>query len=144
MSDMTLSDLAEAMRDIDFAMLSTRTEGGDIAARPMSNNRDVTYDGDSYFFTYEEARTVSDIERDPKVGLSFQGKTGLLGKPPLFIAVEGAAELIRDKAQFEAHWNSDLDYWFEDGIETPGVVLIKVHADRIHYWNGRDEGDVTP
>lgn len=144
MSDMTLSDLAEAMRDIDFAMLSTRTEGGDIAARPMSNNRDVSYDGDSFFFTYEEARTVSDIERNPKVGLSFQGKAGLLGKPPLFIAVEGTAELIRDKAQFEAHWNSDLDYWFEDGIETPGVVLIKVHADRIHYWNGRDEGDVTP
>lgn len=144
MSDMTLSDLAEAMRDIDFAMLSTRTEGGDIAARPMSNNRDVNYDGDSYFFTYEEARTVSDIERDPKVGLSFQGKAGLLGKPPLFISVEGTAELIRDKAQFAAHWNSDLDYWFEDGIDTPGVVLVKVHADRLHYWNGKDEGDLTP
>ncbi|NDV86349.1 pyridoxamine 5'-phosphate oxidase family protein [Aurantimonas aggregata] len=144
MSDMTLSDLAEAMRDIDFAMLSTKTGAGDIAARPMSNNRDVDYDGDSFFFTYEEARTVSDIERDPKVGLSFQGKAGLLGKPPLFISVEGTAELIRDKAQFEAHWNSDLDYWFEDGIDTPGVVLIRVHADRIHYWNGKDEGDVTP
>jgi general stress protein 26 len=144
MSDMTLSDLAEAMRDIDFAMLSTKTGAGDIAARPMSNNRDVDYDGDSFFFTYEEARTVSDIERDPKVGLSFQGKAGLLGKPPMFISVEGTAELIRDKSQFEAHWNSDLDYWFEDGIDTPGVVLIKVHADRIHYWNGKDEGDVTP
>lgn len=144
MSQMTLSDLAEAMRDIDFAMLSTKTAAGDIAARPMSNNRDVDYDGDSFFFTYEEARTVADIERDRKVGLSFQGKAGLLGKPPLFISVEGSAELIRDKAQFEAHWNSDLDYWFEDGIDTPGVVLIKVHADRIHYWNGKDEGDVTP
>ncbi|UIJ71597.1 pyridoxamine 5'-phosphate oxidase family protein [Aurantimonas sp. HBX-1] len=144
MSQMTLSDLAEAMRDIDFAMLSTKTAAGDIAARPMSNNRDVDYDGDSFFFTYEEARTVADIERDRKVGLSFQGKAGLLGKPPLFISVEGSAELIRDKAQFEAHWNADLDYWFEDGIDTPGVVLIKVHADRIHYWNGKDEGDITP
>ena len=144
MSQMTLSDLAEAMRDIDFAMLSTKTAAGDLAARPMSNNRDVDYDGDSFFFTYEEARTVADIERDRKVGLAFQGKAGLLGKPPLFISVEGSAELIRDKAQFEAHWNSDLDYWFEDGIDTPGVVLIKVHADRIHYWNGKDEGDVTP
>jgi general stress protein 26 len=132
------------MRDIDFAMLSTRTEGGEIAARPMSNNRDVTYDGDSFFFTYEAARTVSDIERDPKVGVAFQGKAGLLGKPPLFISVEGTAEIIRDKAQFEAHWNADLDYWFENGIDTPGVVLIRVHADRLHYWNGRDEGDLTP
>jgi general stress protein 26 len=38
---MTLSDLAKWMRDIDFAMLSTRTEGGAIAGRPMSNNGDV-------------------------------------------------------------------------------------------------------
>jgi general stress protein 26 len=142
MTDMTLSDLSDAMRDIDFCMLSTRTEGGAIAARPMSNNGDVAYEGDSFFFTYEEARTVSDIERDPKVGLGFQGKKGLLGKPPLFISVEGVAELIRDKAAFEAHWTKDLDTWFKDGIDTPGIVLVKVHAARIHYWNGEDEGEI--
>jgi hypothetical protein len=94
---MTLSDLSEEMRSIDFAMLSTRTEGGEIAGRPMSNNGDVVFDGDSYFFTYEQSRTVADIRRDPKVSLSFQGKAGLLGKPPIFIAIEGQAELIRDK-----------------------------------------------
>ncbi|WP_061936910.1 pyridoxamine 5'-phosphate oxidase family protein [Aureimonas sp. AU22] len=142
MADMTLKDISDAMADIDFCMLSTRTEGGDIAARPMSNNGDVAYEGDSWFFTYEEARTVSDIERDPKVGLGFQGKKGLLGKPPIFISVEGRAELIRDKAAFEAHWTKDLEYWFKDGVDTPNLVLIKVHASRIHFWNGEDEGEV--
>lgn len=142
MADMTLKDISDAMADIDFCMLSTRTEGGDIAARPMSNNGDVAYEGDSWFFTYEKARTVSDIERDPKVGLGFQGKKGLLGKPPIFISVEGRAELIRDKAAFEAHWTKDLEYWFKDGVDTPNLVLIKVHASRIHFWNGEDEGEV--
>ncbi|KQT52860.1 MULTISPECIES: pyridoxamine 5'-phosphate oxidase family protein [unclassified Aureimonas] len=142
MSDMTLHALAKAMKDIDFCMLSTRAASGDIAARPMSNNGDVEYDGDSYFFTYEEAHTVADIERDRKVGLGFQGSKGLLGKPPLFISVEGEAELIRDKAAFEAHWTSDLDYWFKDGIDTPGIVLIKVHATRVHYWDGKHEGEI--
>ena len=139
---MTLEDLSKKMAEIDFAMLSTRAENGAIAARPMSNNGDVDYDGDSWFFTYEEAHTVADIERDKKVGLSFQGSKSLLGKPPLFISVEGDAELIRDKAAFEAHWTKDLDYWFEQGIDTPNIVLIKVHATRIHYWNGKDEGEV--
>ena len=143
MSQMTLPDISEAMRDIDFCMLSTRTAGGDIAARPMSNNRDVEYEGDAYFFSYEDAHTISDIERDPKVGLSFQGKKRLLGKPPIFIAVEGRAELIRDKGAFADHWTSDLDYWFKDGIDTPGVVLIKVNATRVHYWNGEEEGEVA-
>lgn len=142
MADMTLADLSKKMADIDFCMLSTRTAGGEIAARPMSNNGDVEYDGDSYFFSYEEAHTIADIEREPKVGLSFQGKKGLLGKPPLFAAVEGNAELIRDKSAFEAHWTSDLDYWFKDGIDTPNIVLIKVHATRVHYWDGEDEGEI--
>lgn len=142
MSQMTLSDLSDKMRDIDFAMLSTRAEGGQIAARPMSNNGDVDYDGDSFFFTFEQSHTVQDIQRDPQVGLSFTGAKGLLGKPPIFISVEGNAELIRDKAAFEAHWTEDLDYWFKDGIDTPGIVLIKVHASRLHYWDGQDDGEI--
>jgi general stress protein 26 len=52
MAEMTLSDIAEKMRDIDIAMLSTHTDGGIIASRPMSNNRDVEFDGDSYYFTW--------------------------------------------------------------------------------------------
>lgn len=142
MSDKTLAQLAESMATIDFAMLSTRTDGGQLAARPMSNNGDVKYDGDSYFFTYDASRTVSDAARDPHVGLSFQGQKGLLGKPPLFIAVEGKAELIRDKTAFEKHWNKDLERWFDKGVDTPGLVLLKVHAERIHWWDGVEGGEL--
>ncbi len=143
MSEMTVADLSEAMRDIDFAMLSTRTEGGAIASRPMSNNRKVDYEGNSFFFSYDSARTVADIDRDNKVGLSFAGSKGLLGKPPLFIAIEGVAELVRDKAVFADNWSKDLDRWFQQGVDTPGLVLIKVSAQRIHYWKGEDEGELV-
>jgi general stress protein 26 len=139
----TLSDLSEKMRDIDFAMLSTHTDGGAIAARPMSNNRQVDYDGDSFYFAHDSARSVHDIAADPQVGLSFLGKSGVLGLRPFFVAVEGKAELIRDKAAFEAHWTSDLDRWFEQGADTPGLVLIKVRAARVHYWDGEDEGEIA-
>ena len=139
----TLADLSEKMRDIDFAMLSTHTAGGAIGARPMSNNRDVEYDGDSFYFAHDSARSVHDIAADPQVGLSFLGKSGLLGRRPFFVAVEGRAELIRDKAQFAEHWTTDLDRWFEQGVETPGLVLIKVAATRVHYWDGEDEGEIA-
>jgi general stress protein 26 len=109
----------------------------------MSNNRDVDYTGDSYYFANDQTRTVSDIEADPNVSLSFQGSSGVLGQRPLFVSVEGTAELIRDKAQFKAHWTSDLDRWFPNGVDTPGVVMIRVRATRMHYWNGMDEGEVT-
>lgn len=142
MADKTLSDIAEKMRGIDIAILSTHTEGGQIANRPMSNNGDVAYDGDSYYFTFEEALTVRDIERDPNVALGFAGKSGIFTTSGLYIAVEGHAELIRDKQAFEAHWTPDLDEWFENGVDSPNLVLIKVHAKRIKYWDGTDEGEV--
>ncbi len=139
----TLPELAHAMRDIDFAMLLTHSEGGEIAGRPMSNNAEVDYDGDSFYFSDGDTRTVRDIEGNPKVALSFQGNTSLLGKPGLMVAVEGRAELIRDKAVFAEHWTKDIDRWFAQGVDTPGLVLIKVHASRIHFWDGEDEGELS-
>ena len=72
----SLSDLSDKMREIDIAMLMTRTDGGAIAGRPMSNNGDVEYDGDSYYFTMSDARMVADIEADPTVSLAFQAEFG--------------------------------------------------------------------
>ncbi|HYJ29682.1 MAG TPA: pyridoxamine 5'-phosphate oxidase family protein [Allosphingosinicella sp.] len=139
MAEKSLADLAGKMKDIDFAILSTRTEGGAIAGRPMSNNREVDYDGDGWFFACGDTRTVADIERDPRVGLGYQAKSGMLGMKPFFLTVEGRAELIRDKARFAEHWTKDLDRWFEQGVDTPGLVLIRVAAERLHYWDGYDE-----
>ena len=140
----TLSDLSKKMKEFDFCFLSTHSEGGTIAGRPMSNNGDVEYEGDSYFFTSDDTLTVSDIQRDSKVALSFQGPKSLLGKPGLMIAIEGGAELIRDKAAFKEHWTPDIERWFEKGVDTPDLVLIKVHATRIHYWDGEDQGEIKP
>ena len=142
MAERSLKDISEKMRDIDFAMLSTRTEGGAIATRPMSNNRQVDYDGDSYFFTLESTRTVGDIRREPCVGLSYQGKSGALGMKPFFITIEGRGELIDDKSRFAEHWTKDLDSWFKDGIDTPGLLLVRVEAERLHYWDGYEEAEI--
>jgi general stress protein 26 len=142
MAEKSLSDISEAMRDIDSCMLSTRTRSGSIAARPMSNNREVDYDGDSYFFACDSAHSIGEIDADANVGLTYHAKDHLLGKPGIFIAIEGKAELIRDKGRFEEHWTDGLDRWFKDGVDTPGLVLIKVHADKLHYWDGGEEGEV--
>ena len=115
----TLADISEAMKDIDFCMLLSRAEDGSIGGRPMSNNREVAYEGTSWFFTCDHHRSVADIERDASIGLSYQGKAGLLGivgKPGMFIHVEGEARLVRDKAAFAEHWEKGLDMWFEQGL----------------------------
>jgi general stress protein 26 len=142
MANYTIKEISDKIRDIDFAMLFTKSDNGELAGRPMSNNGKVEYQGDSFFFAYDSTRTAQDIMGDPKVGLSYQGSGNLFGKPPIFIAMEGHASLIRDKLALASRWSQDLDRWFPQGIDTPGVVMIKVSSSRIHYWDGSDEGEL--
>ncbi|RYF35102.1 MAG: pyridoxamine 5'-phosphate oxidase [Comamonadaceae bacterium] len=130
-----IEDIASKMRKLDICSFTTVTENGGLATRPMSNNGDVAYDGNSWFFTNERTRLVSDIEGNAAVSLAFEGMDGL------YIAVAGQARLIRDKAQFEAHWVPDLDAWFDQGADTPGLVLIQVAAERVKYWRGEENGE---
>ena len=142
----TLAEISEDMKQIDFCTLATHAPNGTIGARPMSNNSEVDYDGDSYFFTYQDRQMVADIERDPNVAMTYLGSAGLkgiLGAPGQFIHVEGKASIIRDKARFEEHWDKSLDRWFPQGTDTPGLTMIEVNATRIHYWDGEDEGEVA-
>lgn len=139
----SLKDLSDKMQDIDFCMLSTREAAGSISCRPMSNNGDVEYDGDSWFFSYDNTRKVRAIDHQPEVALSFTGSPSLLGSPGIFITIEGRASIIRDKAEFEKHWVKDLDMWFPQGIDTPGMVLLKVRAEHIEYWDGDENHTVS-
>ena len=144
MSVLTLPELSKKMAKLDFAMMTTIALDGGVTARPMSNNGDVEYEGSSYFFAYAESRKVTEIRADTHVGLSYTGAVGMLGGPPLFVEVEGSATLIEDKAAFADHWTKDLDRYFPEGIGTPGVVMIQVRAEAIRYWDGGDEGTITP
>ncbi|MGO4513734.1 hypothetical protein CT676_42215 [Bradyrhizobium sp. MOS001] len=60
----------------------------------------------------------------------------------VYIAVEGTAKLVRDKAAFEKHWTPDLDEWFEEGTDTPGLVLLEVKASRIKVWERNKEREL--
>ncbi|MGH8044433.1 MAG: pyridoxamine 5'-phosphate oxidase family protein, partial [Stenotrophomonas sp.] len=76
MTTLTLHDLAKKMAGIDFAMLQTFAPNHEIAGRPMSNNGDVDYDGDSWFFALDSTDMVRELQAEPNVALSFTGSKG--------------------------------------------------------------------
>lgn len=129
--------ISNKMKDLDICMLSTTSERGIVSTRPMSNNRDVKYNGESFFFSDEMTQKVRDISKNSSVSLSFMGKKGL------YIIVKGKARIIKSKAKMEEHWVPSLEQWFKDGIGTKGLVMVAVKAQRIHYWNNYKEGEIT-
>lgn len=141
MNPLTLKEITSRMRCIDIAMLMTQTEDGRIAGRPMSNNQEVDGKGNSYYFALGYSHVVHEIERHPQVALSFQADAHLFGNP-VRINVQGKAEVIRDAEAFHEHWSHRLDHWFDRGPDTPGLVMIKVHAQHVHYWDGASQGEL--
>ena len=136
MADKTLKEIAAKMANLDIALLTTHTSRGQLSSRPMSNNGDVEYDGNSYYFTYDGSRTVADITENAHVSLGFSGPKRL------YVSIVGTAQLIRQRATLEKHWLPELKRWFTDGLDTPGIVLIRVQANRIKYWQDEDEGEL--
>ena len=136
MAELQLNDISKMMRKLDICMMTTTAPDGAITSRPMSNNGDVEYDGNSYFFTYEQSELISELKENDKVNLGF------IGKDELYISVTGRAQLITEKAVLKEHWLDELDQWFEDGIDTPGIILIHVKAERVRFWHKEEEGEV--
>ena len=139
MSERTLSDIATKLKAIDIAMLVTKTGSeGAIAARPMSNNKDVNEDdGTTFHFATDDGRIDDDLKRSDQCGATYS-------EGEFYAAVQGTGKLHRDRAIMEKHWVKDLEKWFEDGLDTDGLILIEVKPDRIVWWDGREQGELTP
>ena len=137
-----MADIAKRIRHIDHAMLMTHGAQGHINGRPMSSTHELDHSGDTFFFTWDDSSLVREIERDPKVALAYQGGRQRLGAPGVHVNIEGTATVVRDRAQFVEHWSPDLERWFGQGLDTPGLVMIRVHARRVHYWDGAAEGEI--
>ncbi len=126
-----LAKLREIVKAVDICMLTTVDEQGDLHSRPMSNNREVEFDGDLWFFTYGSSHKVDEVGRAPKVNASFADVD-----EQQYASVSGRAEVVRDKAKIEELWQPQLKAWFPEGTETPDIALLKVTVERAEYWDG--------
>lgn len=119
------------LKDIDLCMLTTIDEEGDLHSRPMSLNSDVDKAGNLWFFTSSNSHKASEIEKRPKVNVSFVDS-----KNQQYVSVSGVATLVRDKAKIKELWKPVLKAWFPDGPDQPDVALLKVSLEKAEYWDG--------
>jgi len=130
-----LQAVAKLLAKLDICMLTTHAEDGTLHGRPMSNNGDVEFDGDSWFFARADSRKIGEIEATPAVELAFIDTAN-----GVWVNVEGQASVVRDDVERKRQlWHDDLERWFQDGPEDPEVVLIKVEAAHIDAWSGEED-----
>lgn len=120
--------IKELVEDIDFTMLTTLDAAGNLVGRPMST-REMDDNGDIWFFTSEDTKKVDEIEADHDVSLSYVDAKGMR-----FVSIGGTARVVHDRAKMEELYTPSLDIWFEDGLDTPGVALLRVTPVEAEFW----------
>jgi len=123
--------LKELLKDIDFCMLTTVNDTGDLHSRPMSLNREIDDEGNLWFFTSSKSLKIHEIEKSPKVNASFANT-----EDSKYVSVSGTAKLVTDRAKFKELWKPILKAWFPDGPEQADLALLKVHLEQAEFWDG--------
>lgn len=118
----------ELVEDIDFTMLTTTDDEGNLVSRPMST-RQMDAAGDIWFFTSEDTEKVDEARAHRDVGLAYSDAKGMR-----YVSVAGTASIVHDHAKMAELYSPSLDIWFEDGLETPGIALLKVTPRVTEFW----------
>ena len=126
----------ELVKDAKICMLTTMTADGRHVSRPMAV-QDVEFDGDLWFFTYSDSDLVEQIATHPQVNVSFSD-----AKQNAWTSVAGAAVRTDDPAKAKELWSPMLKAWFPDGLDTPNLTLVKVHAETAEYWDAAHSSNV--
>lgn len=129
MENNELKKLAELVKDIKFAMLTTIDEDGELRSRPMATT-EIKEGKEIYFFTEENSGKVNELDKNHKVNISYADKDD-----QVYVSVSGNATHIRDKNKIKELWRPALKAWFPKGTEDPNICLLKVDITKAEYWD---------
>ncbi|MET7969679.1 pyridoxamine 5'-phosphate oxidase family protein [Micromonospora sp. NPDC005305] len=121
--------VTELIRDARICLLTTTAVDGRLVSRPMGL-QEAEFDGDLWFFAYADSAKVRQIRVNPQVNVGFSDQ-----RHHAWVSVAGTAVEQWDRARAERLWNPLLKAWFPDGLDTPGITLIRVHAGSAEYWD---------
>lgn len=120
--------IVELIKNSEMCMFTTMQKDGKHVSRPMAMQK-IEFDGDLWFFTYDNTEKVEEFEHHPQVNIAFNN-----GKST-WVSISGKAKLVYNKEKMKELWSPEHKAWFPDGLETKHLALIKVKADSAEYWD---------
>ncbi|MEO8122919.1 MAG: pyridoxamine 5'-phosphate oxidase family protein [Burkholderiales bacterium] len=138
MDDKTLEETREHLwnliKDMRFAMFTTRHGNGHLHSRPMTTqNSKVDEDQSLWFFASRSGQPVVDIGAEPVVNISFADP----GKDT-YVSVSGTAAVVDDRAKKQQLWSKMTEAWFPKGVDDPDLALVRVSIAHAEYWDVKE------
>ena len=141
MTTNTITDPTEArtklwdlVKDIRFAMFTTRHANGHLHSRPMTTqNSNLDEDQNLWFFMSRKGEPVADLIADPTVNVAY-ADTG----EDSYVSVSGTAAVVEDKAKKQQLWSKMAEAWFPGGVDDPDLALVCVKISHANYWDVKE------
>lgn len=125
----SIKKIGEFINEIDFTMMTTIDDNGELQSRPMSTQK-VEFDGTVWFFTYEDTTKIEHIKANQHINLAYSSPDD-----QTYVSLKGNAIMLKDRNKMEELWSPELKAWFPDGLETDGITLMKVTVETAEYWD---------
>jgi general stress protein 26 len=117
------------IKDARVAMLTSEDQGR-MRSRPMVASQKNFDDGCLWFFTRSDSPKAEQVAREHQVNAAYASASD-----NSFVSLSGAASLVFDRGDIDAHWNEMVKAWFADGKDDPHLALLKVNVDQAQYWD---------
>ena len=126
--------LWKMIKDIKFAMFTTRHGNGHLHARPMTTQNKTLGDDDSlWFFMSRASDPVADLRADPTVGAIYADPSS-----DTYVSVSGSAAEVDDLAKKRELWNKITEAWFPGGPTDPDLALVQLKIAHADYWDVKE------
>jgi general stress protein 26 len=124
-----IEQVAELIRGLRVAMLTTVGGDGELHSRPMAT-QDADFDGTLWFFTAADSEKTAELERDARVNVAYASD-----EKGRYVSLSGAARLVRDQQKMRELWKPVLKAWFPGGLEDPELALLEITVTAGEYWD---------
>jgi general stress protein 26 len=124
--------IAELVKDIHIAMMTTVAKDGTMNSRPMAV-QNAPFDGKLWFLARSDSGKVEEVVQDEHVTLTFAEP-----KSSKYIAIKGKASASQDRGKIRELWSPMYKAWFPGGENDPQIVVIGVEVTEADYWEASD------
>jgi general stress protein 26 len=123
--------LWDLIKDIRFAMFTTRHSNGHLHARPMTTqNSQLDEDSNLWFFMSRSGEPVADLMADATVNVSYADPGA-----DSYVSVSGTASVVDDLAKKQQLWSKLAEAWFPGGAADTDLALVRVKIVHANYWD---------
>ena len=120
--------IAEMVKGIHIAMMTTVAGDGSISARPMAV-QDEPFEGTLWFLTRSTSDKVHEIQQDQHVTLTFAEPSD-----SKYITLKGRARVSQDRNRIKELWNPLYQAWFPNGEDDPEIAVLRVDVSDGEFW----------